>query len=757
MIEPRIVVALANSVWQSAILVLFTATILRIMSRTSAHLRYAVWLATLAVCVLLPAVDYGFAKHITEPAASAPRSLNLSGTAAGTAIEAVHVTTPGATHFTVSDPGSNSQSNSFLGTSSTRVVTQGLAVREGAVRIPAWLKPATWSVLFARYAYRASNILFWLWVGVADLLLARLVFQLVSLVRAKRRMEIIDTFDWISQRPGVRRRYSVGISDTLDIPCLLGLTQPLIAIPRAIANELSSNDLRRIVLHESAHVRRYDDWFNLFEQCVLALLFFNPALYYATRALHLEREIACDDQVVASDERLFYAECLSVLAGRTRIRSTSFVPSFFSGRRELLIRIEQLLDRKHVAGGRLGIIPYAIAALLGTLALALGQIGIPVLAAPTNAPNTQVAQQHHASQTPSAKNAKPVPKATHSQHVIRADEVTTINVRVVGKPAISHVTSRKRVRLSAESASQLVTQSNTFVVNDQSVCVVAPTAKVMPPVSAVAPTVVEAAPFPSHETAATVVTPAATVVAPAPPCAQAPSLPNAGHRVIRIERNSKVIVICDKSGPNVHQHVRLTDADIKALKAAGCTVIEPIDIEKVRVDSMRDIDMKAMRAQVAQAMAEMRRSMQSMPREHDLSQLYAMRAFAESQARVGAAEAKERAAEMRREIAELRKLRVMAPMKIDMSMPQIQMPAIEMIDAEATLPQLPVKEITDMCNHGVTGAYITSLSRVGYSGLPAADYIRLHDHGVTAESIERLSRAHPGTKLSVDDLIRLQP
>ena len=62
-----------------------------------------------------------------------------------------------------------------------------------------------------------------------------------------------------------------------------------------------------------------------------------------------------------------------------------------------------------------------------------------------------------------------------------------------------------------------------------------------------------------------------------------------------------------------------------------------------------------------------------------------------------------------------------------------------------------------MCHHGVTGAYITSLSRVGYSGLPAADYIRLHDHGVTAESIERLSRAHPGTKLSVDDLIRLQP
>jgi hypothetical protein len=218
------------------------------------------------------------------------------------------------------------------------------------------------------------------------------------------------------------------------------------------------------------------------------------------------------------------------------------------------------------------------------------------------------------------------------------------------------------------------------------------------------------------------------------------------------------MVICAKSLPHLHQHVRMTDADIKALKAAGCTVTQPIEIQKLRMDSMHDVNMNEVHTEVDRAMAEMQRSMQMMPHELDLSQLdAAARALAQSQGRLGRAEATKRAAEMRREITEMRhEWAISPPMKIDVSMPKIEMPAIEMIDVDTTLPQLPVKEITDMRQHGVTGAYIASLSRVGYSGLSAADYIRLHDHGVTAESVERLSRAHTGSKLSVDDLIRLQ-
>jgi hypothetical protein len=155
--------------------------------------------------------------------------------------------------------------------------------------------------------------------------------------------------------------------------------------------------------------------------------------------------------------------------------------------------------------------------------------------------------------------------------------------------------------------------------------------------------------------------------------------------------------------------------------------------------SLHGVDINAINAEVDRSMAEMQRSMLSMPRDHELSQLdAATRALTKSQAEM-----------MRHHGA------MSLPMKIDASTLKIVMPEIHMFD-DMTLPQLPVKEITDMVNHGVTGAYITSLSHVGYSGLSAADYIRLHDNGVTAESIKRLTSAHPSTKLSVDDLIRLQ-
>ena len=750
MMEPRIVVALANSVWQSAILVVFTMTLLRIMSRTSANLRYSVWLATLAVCMLLPLVDYTFVRHVSEPATDTAHSSDVPRLAADGAFATQYVLAPESTRVQRKTGRARVQSDVSV-ESSTQAFILTRASRNTFEK-PAWLKLSSWGAILARSTAKASRTLFWLWIAVADVMLARLLVQLISLVRAKHSIEIIDTFDWISQRPGVKRRYSVGVSDTIDVPCLLGLTQPIIAIPRAIASELSSNNLRRIVVHESAHVRRYDDWFNLLEQCVLALLFFSPALYYVTRALHLEREIACDDQVVATDERLFYAECLSVLAGRTRLRSTSFVPSFFSGRRELLIRIEQLLDRKHIAHARLGLVPYAVAAVLGACALVLGQTGIPVLASPTHTSTPAAPQQQHPAIVAPSPAAKPVPKVVRARSVVETESIT---VRVVGKPEPTHVSPRVRVRRSAESATQPVSQTKTLVVNERYTCAGVPAVNVVPTAGVVDTSevsdVVSDVVVVGQETAT-------TRVAPAPPCPPAPAVaPGSGHPMVSIDRNTRIIVICTKPVPRLHQHVRMTDADIKALKAAGCTVSEPVNIQKVRLDSFREVDMNAIRANVAGAMAEMRASMRSMPHTSDFPRLdAATRALIASQTQARAAEGIQRIAEMRRQMAEMRhELVISPPMNIHVTMPKIDMSALQVFD-DTGLPALPVKEITDMCHHGVTGAYIRSLSQVGYSGLPAADYIRLHDHGVTAESIKSLTSAHPGTKLSVDDLIRLQ-
>src|SRR6202011_3814235 len=135
MIEPRIVVALANSVWQSTILVAVTMVMLRIMNRTSANLRYAVWLATLAVCLMLPVVDYTFVRHVSEPAAAGASPSNLRSATTETTSEAQYVITPSTSRSSL-NTHAKAHSSTTVGSSTARVFSVSAAANPSAVAVP---------------------------------------------------------------------------------------------------------------------------------------------------------------------------------------------------------------------------------------------------------------------------------------------------------------------------------------------------------------------------------------------------------------------------------------------------------------------------------------------------------------------------------------------------------------------------------------------------------------------------------------------
>ena len=78
----------------------------------------------------------------------------------------------------------------------------------------------------------------------------------------------------------------------------LGLIDPLILMPESFLGRLTEKESDQVLLHELAHVRRGDNWTNLFQKLVEALLFFHPAVWWTAKRLNLERESACDDWVV---------------------------------------------------------------------------------------------------------------------------------------------------------------------------------------------------------------------------------------------------------------------------------------------------------------------------------------------------------------------------------------------------------------------------------------------------------------------------
>jgi len=158
------------------------------------------------------------------------------------------------------------------------------------------------------------------------------------------------------------RRGTVQICTTtrLQRPSVIGFLKPRILIPDWLFGRLTRGELEQIVLHEAEHLRRRDDWTNLFQKVCLVLFPLNPTLVWIERRLCREREMACDEGVIRITRApRAYAACLASLAERgieRRVEALSL--GAWQRRPELVHRVHSILRSKHALG------PLAARALL---------------------------------------------------------------------------------------------------------------------------------------------------------------------------------------------------------------------------------------------------------------------------------------------------------------------------------------------------------------------------------------------------------
>jgi beta-lactamase regulating signal transducer with metallopeptidase domain len=152
----------------------------------------------------------------------------------------------------------------------------------------------------------------------------------------------------------------------LDRPGVIGFLAPRILIPDWLFGRLTPSELEQVVLHEAEHLRRRDDWTNLFQKLALVLFPLNPALAWIEGRLCREREMACDEGVVRRTQApRAYAECLTSLAERglelrsERRRAHALSLGAFERRPELVRRVLSILARKQALH------PMAARALVG--------------------------------------------------------------------------------------------------------------------------------------------------------------------------------------------------------------------------------------------------------------------------------------------------------------------------------------------------------------------------------------------------------
>jgi len=201
--------------------------------------------------------------------------------------------------------------------------------------------PASWGIA-----------LFAIWALIALFLLTRLAFGIVQLVRLRAFVEDvnIDSLDPLPRRTlsdfQQHRRVSLCVSDRVSVPTAIGLYRPAVVLPVWALAELPPADLNSVLVHELAHLRRRDDWTNLLEKLVRAVFFFHPAVWWIESRLSLEREMACDEHVLANvaDARA-YAQCLVSLAERGFMhRAVALAQGAVHRVKECSARVAQILN-----------------------------------------------------------------------------------------------------------------------------------------------------------------------------------------------------------------------------------------------------------------------------------------------------------------------------------------------------------------------------------------------------------------------------
>jgi hypothetical protein len=136
-------------------------------------------------------------------------------------------------------------------------------------------------------------------------LLAHLFLQHLRMRRFVGRAATVDDPEWqgllasCARSTGVRRHVRLLRSPERTMPMTLGTRRASIVIP-SIADTWDEDRRRAVLMHELAHVARYDCLTQALAIVTRAVYWCHPGAWWIVRRLRIERELACDDRVIAA-------------------------------------------------------------------------------------------------------------------------------------------------------------------------------------------------------------------------------------------------------------------------------------------------------------------------------------------------------------------------------------------------------------------------------------------------------------------------
>lgn len=165
------------------------------------------------------------------------------------------------------------------------------------------------------YGYVVFKIAYFTWFIGVIVLVAFTIIKTVNFCFKLKKQEVckdkkvVKILEECKREVRLKSNIIVLNNNILKNPAIFGFIRPKLLLPKGICNKVKNNELRYIMLHEMAHLKRKDTAISCII-CILQILhWFNPILGYAFYKMRQDREIACDAfalSYIKSDDYIKY-------------------------------------------------------------------------------------------------------------------------------------------------------------------------------------------------------------------------------------------------------------------------------------------------------------------------------------------------------------------------------------------------------------------------------------------------------------------
>jgi beta-lactamase regulating signal transducer with metallopeptidase domain len=144
-----------------------------------------------------------------------------------------------------------------------------------------------------------------IWTGGMLLVLTRFLTGIIITISIRKKAlpvekgNIFDSARSCAQDIGLKRNFRLFLSSRTKVPLTFGWVSPVVILPEGLLDQ-SAGSIKIVLLHELAHIKRYDVLITVITHAASIIYWFNPLVWFSLKRLYIDRESASDDYVLGA-------------------------------------------------------------------------------------------------------------------------------------------------------------------------------------------------------------------------------------------------------------------------------------------------------------------------------------------------------------------------------------------------------------------------------------------------------------------------